>query len=296
MSFFVYFRYMLRKAVHTSFDAFIFSNIFISLSAVTLTLSSYLILLNSAFDRVSLHLLAFIFFSTLFIYNYYITSYSFFPSAATIREKWISQNKKFVKGIVIVAFTGIVYNAFFLSWTQFIFLIHLGVLSMLYIFPFSIGRFEFSLRKFPLVKIFILTYVWASATVFLPGLDFEKWDSVKIAGIFFERFLFILALAIPFDIRDYVRDKKENVKTIPGLVGVSNAKKLSISILFMYMFVTVVIHDLDYISISRIFSGALAIFLVSKISEEVSDSFYMFWIDGVMIFHFVALSLASFLF
>jgi 4-hydroxybenzoate polyprenyltransferase len=190
---------------------------------------------------------------------------------------------------------GIMYNAFFLSFTQFVFLIHLGILSLLYISPFTIAGVEFSLRKFPLAKIFVLTYVWASVTVFLPGFDLENWNSAKIVIVFLERFLFILALAIPFDIRDYMRDKKEMVKTIPGIIGVSNSKKLSIIILLVYMLVSITVHELDYVAISRILSGALAIFLIHRINEKVSDSYYMFFIDGVMVFHFIVLSVASFL-
>lgn len=278
-----------RAVLQSSFNAVIFSNVFIGFSAVTLSLSSYLILPGSGFSKASLHLLSFIFFSTLFVYNYYVTSYPFSRPGFSDREKWISENERTVKIIFFIALSAMTYHLFFLSFFQFIFLLHLGLLSMLYIFPVRLGRLEISLRRFPLLKIFVLTYVWSSATVFLPASDLGIFYNYETGIVFVERFIFILALAIPFDIRDYSKDKFEKVKTIPGILGISKAKNLSISLLTAYIIFSVSMHGADYVSIARTCSGLFAVFLIYRIDDRLPDSFYMFFIDGVMIFHFVVL-------
>lgn len=281
-----------KVTLKASFNTFVFSNIFIGLSAVTLSLSSYLILAPRDLYRISLSLLSFIFFSTLFVYNYYITSYSFSMVKPSLKDKWIMENEKQVKVICFLSLAGITYSALFLKTEQILFLLHLGILSLLYIFPVRLGSFEFYLRKLPLIKIFVLTYVWASVTVFLPASDVGRLKDFQTFLVFVERFLFILALAIPFDIRDFEKDKRENVITIPGVLGIQNAKVVSILLLISYGLFSLSIHGLDYVSISRVCSGLFAIFLISKIKDQLEDVFYMFLIDGVMIFHFIVLLLA----
>ena len=302
MSFFAY-KDMLRKSISgiqenvffrfisATFESFIFSNIFISLSAVTLTLSSYLILLNFKPESFSIHLVCIIFFSTLFIYNFYILFFSVSKIVLTKREKWINKNEKFVRVLLLISLLGVSYNVFFLSVYQILFLIHLSSLALLYISPFKLGKIELSLRKFSLLKIFILAYVWTSVTVVLPAMEVGKIFYCETYIVFIERFMFIFALAIPFDIRDYSKDKFERVQTIPGLLGIDKAKNLSIVILLLYIIFSILMNGMEDVTISRIFSGILAVFLIKKIDEKVSDSYYMFWIDGVMVFHFLILSL-----
>lgn len=270
-------------------NTLLFSNFFVSLSALTLTLSTYLILQQDGLDYVSWHLIVFVFCSTLFVYNLYIIDYSSFIHANSIRESWISKNYKFVKTSLLISFFGIAYSFFFLNLSQLFFLIHLAALSLLYVLPIKLGRFRFSLRESSMLKIFILTYVWAAVTVVLPAIDIYKVYETSTVIAFCERFIFILALAIPFDIRDYYTDRQNNIKTLPGMLGILGAKRLSIILLLSYILISFIIHSTGYISISRLLSGALAIFFISRIREGMNETFYMFYIDGIMVFHFLIL-------
>jgi 4-hydroxybenzoate polyprenyltransferase len=280
-----------NEFVFSLFRVFIYSNIFISLCSVGLTISSYLILLNFNIESFSIYLILLVFFSTLLIYNFHIIFISASNKELSSRGKWIYENKKFVKALVIISFAGIFYTSFFLSIYQLVFLSHLACLAFFYIAPFKLSKFDFSLRKYSLVKIFVLAYVWAAATVVLPAMEMGKLLHYETIIVFIERFLFILALAIPSDIRDYSKDKNESLLTIPGWLGIVQAKNLSIGILLFYIlfsFFTVVVNE---VSIARAISAVFAVFLIRKIDETVSDSYYMFWIDGVMMFYFLILML-----
>jgi 4-hydroxybenzoate polyprenyltransferase len=64
-----------------------------------------------------------------------------------------------------------------------------------------------------------------------------------------KRFLFIFALAIPFDIRDLFSDRQAGLKTIPVAWGEKNA----------YLFCQVLLAGISY---SYSFSGTMALALI----------------------------------
>lgn len=278
------------------FQTFIFSHIFIGLGAAVLSLSSYFILSDFRLTNASFELAGFIFFATVLVYNFYIVSDSYPSPGSSEREIWIAGHGGFIRTVFWVSFIGLLCTFLFLTTYQIIVLAHLAVLSFLYVHPFDNNIFKFHLRRFPVIKIFVLAYVWSSVTVVLPALAVGKLFNSETMLIFIERFVFILALAIPFDIRDYVKDKEENIMTIPGVFGVSGSKIFSISLLAGIVLFSFWNRGLDYVVISRAISAMAGIFLIYKINEKADDFFYMVFIDGVLIFHFVMLGLSYMLF
>lgn len=275
----------LRYSLHS----LIFGNFYISLSAITLTLSSYLIN-NYSFNTVSIHLLAFIFFSTFFIYNFNTVGGASSFLARNEKEKWIIDNENGLKIFLLLALLGITYFSFFLNFKSLLFVSHLGLLAFLYVFPW-----KFSLRRIPLMKIFILTYVWSSVSVILPVLFNDHSIGNNEILNFTERFIFILALAIPFDIRDYDKDLKSGVVTIPGLVGIANAIRISLFLILIFVMISFFNYGINFISLSRFLSGIIAAVLIFKSQEKKEDWYYMFWIDGIMIIHFILLTFAHYI-
>ena len=87
-----------------------------------------------------------------------------------------------------------------------------------------------SLRDIPLLKIFIIAFYWTYLTIIIPVLVYNiSFDSNLILNIIV-RFLFVLAITIPFDIRDYSVDDSSK-KTIPQLIGLQKATILAVLIL-----------------------------------------------------------------
>jgi 4-hydroxybenzoate polyprenyltransferase len=110
--------------------------------------------------------------------------------------------------------------------------------------------------------------------------------SINLIPLLLDRFLFVLAITIPFDIRDLKFDKNE-IKTIPMVFGIRGAKKIAFACLFlsvvavMYQYLFL---DLSYyFFVSHALTCAIA-FLFVKYSETSNKDFYFsFFVEGLSI-------------
>jgi len=159
-----------------------------------------------------------------------------------------------------------------------------GLISLLYTLPVLTGSKR--LRDFDYIKIFLIALVWSFATAYLPSLsaDIAFGESVLIL---LERAAFILAITIPFDIRDNKIDKMIEVKTIVSIVGPDKSVFLSILLLticscFHVYFFTQDVFELKLLcaQLSSYFVTAVLIF---KYSKEENDMFFSGILDGTMI-------------
>lgn len=110
------------------------------------------------------------------------------------------------------------------------------LISGLYILPaFRDGS---RLRDLRYAKIFLISFTWAWVTGVWPAWltisepdTFEFWP-VWVSGL--ERFAFIFALTVPFDIRDMQIDNSQGIKTLPLKLGITKSK--------WYAYVALVVH------------------------------------------------------
>ena len=139
----------------------------------------------------------------------------------------------------------------------------------------------------PYIKIFIIAGVWAFVTVIFPIKSFGKeWYSCDTFMVV-ERMAFVLAITIPFDIRDMAFDAKTGVKTIPLSIGIQKSKWLSIFLLIasfstacmIYMMGVYLLNTLIAIGISILISA----FVIYKIDDKRTDYFYYFLVDGLLL-------------
>lgn len=201
-------------------DFFIFSNLFIAIAAVLMTVEAQIQLGM----RPNWHPYLFlILFATLFEYNSHKFVAVFFYKHALLENKfsWIARNLKLFYFIVFASVAGFIVAACFAKWEVLFALFPLGALTVLYSFPvYKKGVKIFRLREVPLLKIFIISLVWAATCIVLPlvqaGLTVKAAD---LALLIFERFLFIFAITVPFDIRDMESDRRSELKTLPLLIG-----------------------------------------------------------------------------
>ena len=93
---------------------------------------------------------------------------------------------------------------------------------------FGKKKHNFKLREIPYLKIFLISFIWSASTIVLPLIQAnEKIFSTPVSLLFTERFLFIFAIALQFDIRDMHADRRAGLKTIPTLIGQNKAIILS---------------------------------------------------------------------
>lgn len=91
-----------------------------------------------------------------------------------------------------------------------------------------------NLRSLPAAKIYLVAFCWALAIVAIPAFHFELDLSIFIIIEFIEVFILVVALIIPFDIRDVIYDSLQ-LQTIPQKYGVRKAKFIAITLLTFYI-------------------------------------------------------------
>jgi 4-hydroxybenzoate polyprenyltransferase len=190
------------------------------------------------------------------------------------------------------------------SFSSKILLIFLAVLSFAYGLPlFSLGDKKFGLRNIPGLKLLLITLVWTMSIVLLPVLEAQAAHLATISLrdttiLIAKRFLFIGALAIPFDIRDLFEDKQLGLKTIAVAWGEKNAYLFCQALLAGYVILLFLFKnkgfDTDFFALAL--SIVLTGWLIFRSKWEKNEYYYFFFLDGVLILQYmfvIAFSRAS---
>jgi len=277
-------------------------------------LSSYLLLFQSAGISFELAPLWILFFGTLVTYNLCV-----FYTKGTASEKFefIYKKRNFLKIIFFLGSILLIPAPFFLTLNQFWFLVHLAIISVFYTVPIYIELpsdkiieeevngsldkntestikksyfFVPAWRNIPYLKIFLIAYVWASATVIFPMLhEHLIIQNPKTIALFFERFFFTLAITIPFDIRDENDDKKVGLNTLVSLLGSLKSKILALFLLVICGVLTYYFHANYFLHFVSIY--ILTTFLIIFSSHKRFEWYFTGFIDGLFVFEFLILFL-----
>ncbi|MBX0292735.1 hypothetical protein K3G63_19980 [Hymenobacter sp. HSC-4F20] len=211
-------------------DAILYSSTWLSLAALGLMWATFL------FWRVHipLRLGALIFTATLFLYNLdSVLPYKQGQQPGlSKRKQWMQTHRREL--LVVAAVAGGAAGVLFLTDARLsltLFLVHLGGISVLYSMPLvRRGGRWWALRDLPLLKVFLIGYVWAAVTVWIPALYLgRELTEPVVLLLFLRRFLFILALAFVFDIRDYTKDRLTDTRTFPGVFGIGVTKGIALA-------------------------------------------------------------------
>lgn len=133
--------------------------------------------------------------------------------------------------------------------------------------------------------------VWTGTTVILPGLNEDIISQSRLWGEAFQRFLLVIILTIPFDLRDLRVDYGE-VKTIPQLMGIKQTKILSGTICTLVIISEVLFSYKTLASCAILIAVTVLIFsITAKLTLFQSKYFASFWVEGIPIAWFVILYL-----
>ena len=164
------------------------------------------------------------------------------------------------------------------------------------IFPnLNINILKYSIRDIPFLKIFAISFSWTYLTIIIPIIINElNFDIYTVSNIII-RFLFVLAITIPFDIRDLKFDK---VITIPSFFGIKKSKIIAYISLFFCEIIIFTLWIYNYLFFSLFLSllitfevSSLFIFFVKKDNKEL---FFSFYIEGLSILMFVLVYIANY--
>lgn len=191
------------------------------------------------------------------------------------RLEWIQKNMN-----LIIRMTGIAAVAglflFRLDFKIILVLSLAGVFSFFYVV--KMPGIKMRLREIPGAKIILISLSYAMCCVLLPATQAELSGSLVISS-FTSAFFFILAITIPFDIRDINFDSKK-IKTIPQLFGQKGAKTIAICALIISF---TLLFWITRLPIALLISIVPAIILILKSNPKRHFYFYAIAIDGLLI-------------
>lgn len=209
-----------------------------------------------------------IFFATIVGYN--------FVKLNGYRQK----NSIAVKAISAISFGLAIFFGCQLNLKTILLFIPFGLLTYLYTSSF------FSLRDIPTLKIAIIAFVWAGITVLLPVLNANIAVNFKVILTLMQRFLIVMALTLPFDIRDFQSDKK-HLQTIPQLIGVERTKKFGFVLITMAILIEFFTTPNQFFKSIFIFISLILLILLQKSSVRQSKYYSSFWVEAIPIFWWI---------
>ncbi|WP_298780772.1 hypothetical protein [uncultured Polaribacter sp.] len=161
-----------------------------------------------------------------FIFYGTITGYNFvkYAGVAKLHHISLTDNLKIIQIFSFFCFLAMCYYASLIDFKVLLFTIPFSLLTVLYAVPFLRG-FAKNLREVSYFKIVIVAIVWAGFTALIPLLNVNiEIDFFTILFVI-QRFLFVIILILPFDIRD-VKYDAISLQTIPKKIGVEKTKNL----------------------------------------------------------------------
>lgn len=161
-----------------------------------------------------------------------------------------------------------------------------ALFSVLYAAPvFPYRGIKIAIRGYPYVKVYLILFVWMWVTAIMPwGLTGTEFSADFIL-FFFQRALFLMAILIPFDIRDLQTDFTFQ-QTIPQMTGVEPSKKLALLMMAGYAALSIIRWHTEGIG-SGVLAGLLATgvagaILIRYTDEQKPDAWFTFLIDSLL--------------
>ena len=256
----------------------------------------------SSFYSLNIGFILMVVFSTAFTYNYmrFVQIRGYDLRNNFTFKAWVAGHRSEVLLFMLVfgALSGLAILEIF-SIELVLLMILPGIVSAAYPLSFKNPFSSFtSLRTAPGLKMFLISATWSYVTVIVPTVLYDLLTLETVLE-FVMRTLLILALVIPFDIRDVPYDD-ENMKTIPQVIGRDQARQLSMLFILIYQLWLLVrlflFGDPIFYTVSLLAGLEIGYWLVRYSHREHSELYFSFWIEGVPIFCGLLLMIGSLLF
>lgn len=272
----------------------VYSNFFVSLCTISLAYRSLVIFNLPVSENISL--LIFVGLATFFTYNFQrIVRFKQQPISNHLlvnRLNWMYNNKKYLIIAIIISAIFSVKVIFNLHYYTLLILVFMGFLAIFYvikIIPFK--KKWLSLREVPYVKIFLITIVWGLTTVVMPFFNQDRLPpilSLDFYLILLQQFLFILAITIPFDIRDIDFDVKQNIKTFPILLGKKKAIIFAVILLLVCVGLSFYrwhffLNAPNHVFLNENIAFLITALLIIPTLNEQRELYYALLIEGTML-------------
>jgi len=200
--------------------------------------------------------------------------------------QWVIQHKiGLTLSTVIFGLIGFLCTLFIDPYC-YLLLIPIGSLSFFYVVPLTpIYKRSPTLRSIPYLKIIVIGITWCITIIWLPMLETRfsiGMASTSLLLSMVQVFLYVLAITLPFDIRDIKCDKVSHLKTIPQLIGIKNtlifSELLLASSMLLIYFLPIGIYFYP------LFLGhIITMIIIALTNEKRNEIFYAGWVEGTVI-------------
>ncbi len=222
----------------------------------------------------------------------YMVHFRFFTKRKPIneRQQFFADQKNFLCIQFVLGAIFFLASFFIVGFIIIIPLAALGLLAGAYSFFLLKPRNNRFFRYNGLFKIVTLTVTWAGVTCVLPVMASQQ--NIADAHLIFHfamRWLIMLAICLPFDVRDVARDTRNGTKTLPAIIGVKNAFTASyFSILLNTLLVILSVSwgsNTWPFAITNAIANIIMALSIWYSSRHLKDEFSWFLLDANFIIH-----------
>lgn len=221
-----------------------------------------------------------------FVFLGSLTGYNFvkYSKVAGLHHRRLTGSLKAIQIFSAMCFVLLGVAAYRLSIQVLLITAAFALATFFYAVPFVHSK---NLRNLSGVKIFVVGFVWAGVTVIVPFVASEVPVSGDVLLTFFQRILIVVALILPFEIRDVPYDSL-NLKTLPQQLGVWNTKILGQLVLMICLVFEFFKENsqMAYITSLLIFCVILGWMLIIARADQ-KRYFASFWVEGLPIIWFL---------
>ncbi len=219
----------------------------------------------------------FAFFSTMAVYN----GQRLFKSEQPNQTPWLDWVKRYQRLLFLVvifcSIASLVSLLSILNWNiKTLFLLAVsGAISALYVIKIK----GINMREIPYLKIHLIGISWSLILIVFPILNEDLNEPYAIYGLAY--YLYVVAVTIPFDIRDLKHDKVEH-KTIPQVLGVIKSKWIATLMLGAFVLLMAIVKTSFLYNPVFIMAVLVQLVLILLMNEKRSDVYCAGLIDGAI--------------
>lgn len=146
------------------------------------------------------------------------------------------------------------------------------------------------------IKAFLVSLVWALITAVLPSTLLHKdWFGLEIILLFFSHFFLVLALLVPFEIRDMSVDQLM-MPNLAQQLGVQKIKWVGYLSLILSIILWMLATDLGiYYQLAYFIFYLITVTLIAGAKIDQPQNYTSLWVEAIPIFLLVSVWVLSFL-
>ena len=261
------------------FDFYINSSIHVALAVYALTRVTQL-QFGIPYDKAMLY---FTFYAT-------ITGYNFvkYAGVAKFHHRRLTRSLKIIQIFSLISFLLLGYYSWYLEHKTLLVVCAFGIITFFYAIPFLPKKLmpidsDNNLRSISGVKIYVIALTWVGVTVILPVVNAQRVIDTDVVIEAVQRFIFVLVLMVPFEIRDMAYDNLK-LGTIPQRIGVKWTKGIALLLLVLFFLLEFFKDELQSSRpVILTFLVLLLVFFVLKSKKEQTKYYSSFWVEAIPI-------------